>query len=267
VIFARVAAAFCWVVSVLGAERRARRMGTAPAGTAAVAGPLPSLSETLREIWGDARTRRYAVFLAASAFFAFMQDAVLEPFGGDVFGLSVGETTRFNAYWGLGVLVSMIATYGLTRRRTPDQQVGTTAWGLALLAVPLVFLGVAAVRESLPMVRPVLFLFGIGFGVFTVGGVSLLMAVTTAAQAASYLALWSVIQLISRGLGIAAGGLVRDIVKTATGEVSLAYGTVFMVEAVGLLLCIWLLLRVDVAGFASSHRDPITGEPFGAGID
>jgi BCD family chlorophyll transporter-like MFS transporter len=125
----------------------------------------------------------------------------------------------------------------------------------------------AATRESLAMVRPVLFLFGIGFGVFTVGGVSLLMAVTTAAQAASYLALWSVIQLISRGLGIAAGGFVRDIVKTATGEVSLAYGTVFMVEAVGLLLCIWLLLRVDIAGFTSSHRDSIPSEPFGAGID
>ena len=26
----------------------------------------------------------------------------------------MGETTRFNAYWGVGVLVSMIVTYGLT---------------------------------------------------------------------------------------------------------------------------------------------------------
>jgi hypothetical protein len=66
----------------------------------------------------------------------------------------------------------------------------------------------------------VLVFFGIGFGVFTVGGVSLLMAVTTAEMAASYLALWSVIQLVSRGLGIAAGGVLRDIFNTLSGEIA-----------------------------------------------
>lgn len=29
--------------------------------------------------------------LGASAFFVFMQDAVLEPFGGDLFGLAMGK--------------------------------------------------------------------------------------------------------------------------------------------------------------------------------
>jgi BCD family chlorophyll transporter-like MFS transporter len=90
--------------------------------------------EAFAGILADQRTRRYALFLAASAFFVFMQDAVLEPFGGDVFGLSVGETTRFNAFWGSGVLLGMVLTMMLTRRWRPDQQVGTTMWGLGLLA-------------------------------------------------------------------------------------------------------------------------------------
>ena len=201
VIFGMIGAAFFWLVSVLGEERRARRIGAMPPVPRGRAARRLSLRATLSGIWSDPRTRRYALFLAVSAFFAFMQDAVLEPFGGDVFGLSVGETTRFNAYWGVGVLVSMIATYGLTRKRRPDQQVSTTAWGLLLLAIPVGLLSVAALRESLAMVVPVLVFFGIGFGVFTVGGVSLLMAVTTAEKAASYLALWSVIQLVSRGPG------------------------------------------------------------------
>jgi MFS transporter, BCD family, chlorophyll transporter len=238
---------------VLGEEQRARRIGTMPPmptpGTKS-----PSLRATLSSIWSDQRTRRYALFLGVSAFFAFMQDAVLEPFGGDVFGLSVGETTRFNAYWGVGVLISMIATYGLTRKRRPDQQVNTTAWGLLLLGLAVGLLSVAAVRESLTMVVPVLVFFGIGFGVFTVGGVSLLMAVTTADKAASYLALWSVIQLVSRGLGIAAGGVLRDVFNTLSGQIALAYAAVFAVEAIGLFFAIWLLLRVDVRGFAEGRR-------------
>jgi len=72
------------------------------------------------------------------------------------------------------------------------------------------------------MVRPALFLFGLGFGVFTVGGVALLMAVNTAEKAASYLALWSVIQLVSRGLGSPRAACWRDLVKTLTGDVAVA---------------------------------------------
>jgi len=259
-------AAFFWLVSVLGEERRAQRIGTMPPMLAPDI-QSPSLRATLSGIWSDRRTRRYALFLGVSAFFAFMQDAVLEPFGGDVFGLSVGETTRFNAYWGVGVLVSMIATYGLTRKRRPDQQVNTTAWGLLLLAIPVGLLSVAAMRESFAMVVPVLVFFGIGFGVFTVGGVSLLMAVTTAEKAASYLALWSVIQLVSRGLGIAAGGVLRDLVNTLSGQISLAYGAVFAVEAIGLLLSIWLLRRVDIRGFAERRRPDITAQSIVPALD
>lgn len=258
-----IGAAIFWVFSIAGEERRR----PAKVAAASDAAPPASLRENLREIWSDQRTRRYALFLAGSAFFAFMQDAVLEPFGGDVFHLSVGETTRFNAYWGTGVLISMIITYALTRRRRPDQQVNTTAWGLVLLGIPLLLLAAAAFRQSLPMVVPVLLLFGVGFGVFTVGGVSLLMAVNTAERAASYLALWSVIQLSSRGLGIFAGGVIRDVGLTLTGQISTAYGAVFTVEAIGLFLCIWLLRRVDVRGFAASHQAVPAAETFVPSID
>ncbi len=211
--------------------------------------------KTFAGIWADRRTRRYAVFVGASAFFAFMQDAVLEPFGGDVFGLSVGETTRFNAYWGTGVLLGMLLTMLLTRRRRPEQQITTTGWGLALLAVPLVALGAASWAEGLDWVRPVLLVFGLGFGVFTVGGVSLLMAMSVEHAAGAYLALWSVLQLLGRGAGIAFGGLARDRALEITGSLAATYGLVFWLEAVGAAGCIWLLRRVDVGGFASNRSE------------
>jgi BCD family chlorophyll transporter-like MFS transporter len=243
-------AAVFWLVSVWGEERRDFVSRDAQAG--------PSFRSTFAELWANLQTRRYALFLGASAFFAFMQDAVLEPFGGDVFGLAAGETTRFNVYWGIGVMVGMIGTLFLTRRRRPDQQVGTTTLGLIILGSGLFLLGVIAVREMLSAIMPVLVVFGLGFGIFTVGGVSLLMAMCADEQAASYLALWSVVQLVSRGAGIAAGGLIRDVALSLSSEYSVAYASVFLIASLGVLLSIALLRRADVGGFAQQHSQVAT---------
>jgi BCD family chlorophyll transporter-like MFS transporter len=202
--------------------------------------------------------------LGTSAFFAFMQDAVLEPFGGDVFGLAAGETTRFNAYWGVGVMVGMIGTMLLTRHLRPDQQVSTTAWGLLILGSGLFLLGVIALRAMLSAVMPVLVIFGFGFGIFTVGGVSLLMAMSVDEQAAIYLALWSVVQLVARGAGIAAGGVVRDAALALSNELSVAYAAVFLIESLGILLSIALLRRVNIKGFAAQHAQPSTTDTLAA---
>lgn len=241
-------AALIWFWSVWREER-----------PGAPAEPQTDVRRTFAAIWSDQRTRRYAMFLGGSAFFAFMQDAVLEPFGGDVFGLTVGETTRFNAFWGGGVLLGMILTMLFTRRWRPEQQVSTTGRGLALLAVPLLALGAASWTEGLAWVRPLLLLFGFGFGIFTVGGVSLLMAMSAERSAGAYLALWSAIQLIGRGAGIAFGGVVRDAALELTGSLPATYASVFWLEAIGVLACIWLLRRVDVGGFAARRvtRTPV----------
>jgi BCD family chlorophyll transporter-like MFS transporter len=244
VIFAIVGALILWFVSVLGEERRRPRQ----------AEPR-DFRESFRAILGNRQTRSYAAFLSASAAFAFMQDAILEPFGGDVFGLSVGETTRFNAYWGAGVLVAMVVTIYLTRRNRPEQQVPIAGWGLVVMAGGIVLLGFAALQELKQLLIPVLFIFGLGMGVFTAGGVSLLMAMSKEGQAGSYLALWSAIQLVSRGGGIALGGILRDLALEITGVFSSAYATVFFIEGLGVIASIWLLSRIDVAGFVSERRE------------
>jgi len=250
-----IGAALVWFWSVWREERT-------PAERAP--GAAPDLRQIFSAIWSDQRSRRYALFLGLSAVFAFMQDAVLEPFGGDVFRLSVGETTRFNAYWGSGVLLAMLLTMWLTRRWRPERQVHATRWGLLLLALPLFGLGAASAGQSFPPVRPLLFIFGLGFGVFTVGGVSLLMAMSKEGRAGAYLGLWSVIQLVGRGAGIAAGGLLRDVGLSLTGGFAGAYAGVFFIEALGVFVCIWLLGRVDVLGFSGERGQVGRGEALAA---
>lgn len=206
--------------------------------------------QLLREMWADRRSRLFFLFLALGATSAFAQDAVLEPFGGDLFGMAAGETTRFNAYWGTGVLISLIGTVFFTRKRQAHEQSGTTMVGLVLTALPLALLGLVALTESRTMLIPVLFLFGLGFGVYTVGAVSLLMAMTADRRAGAYLGLWTVAQLLFRGLGIFLGGAIRDVALQLSGSYSVAYASVFFLEAIGLLICVVLVIRVDVAGFA-----------------
>ncbi|MEF3275095.1 MAG: BCD family MFS transporter [Chloroflexus sp.] len=246
-----MAIAFGFIAFALwGAERPA----TTPAVEPPPAEPFFSL---LRRMWSDSRARWFFLFLALGATSAFAQDAVLEPFGGDVFGLSVGETTRFNAYWGMGVVISLLGTVYITRHRAAHEQTGVTIIGLVLTALPLALLSVIAITKTQSLLIPVLFAFGLGFGIYTVGSVSLLAAMTTDQHAAAYLGLWSMTQLLFRGTGIFAGGAVRDIALSLSGSYPIAYAVVFILEAIGLLVCILILQRVDVAGFARSESRPL----------
>ena len=259
ILISLVAAAIFWFVSVLGEERRGK--------VEVQAGKAQSFRHIYQAILADHRTRLYGLFLGASAFFAFMQDAILEPFGGDVFGLAVGETTRFNMFWGAGVLVGMLGTLIRSRRLQPHQQVRTTMYGLALMGTFLLGIAWIAATESFPWLPFILILFGLGFGIFTVGGVSLLMAMSHPDQAASYLALWSVIQLFTRGAGIAVGGILRDLAMSLTGRFASAYAWVFLIEALGLISSILILRKVDVAGFASTRRSEVGLEAMSGAVD
>ena len=111
------------------------------------------------------------------------------------------------------------------------------------------------------------FIGGRGFGIFTIGGVSLLMAMSAETQAGSYLALWSVVQLVARGTGIAAGGLMRDAALAVTGQFNTAYAVVFVIEALGVLASIPLLRQVDIAGFAASHASSRSAEILSAATE
>ncbi len=246
-----------WFFSLLGEDRYT------PA--AAAEEQLP-LNKAMAIIWGDPRARAFFVFLSLGMISVFAQDTILEPFGGDVFGLDVRTTTSWNAVWGLAVLVAMIGGTVATRKRAPHEQVGTTLLGMGLTLAGLALLGVVALLKIEAAIMPVLAAFGFGFGIQTVGTISLLMAMTSDKHAGAYLGLWSLAQLVFRGVGMALGGLMRDVVLGLSGSLPVAYGSVFLLEAVGLAVCMLLLLRIDVAGFARGEA-PSTHERIAALAD
>jgi BCD family chlorophyll transporter-like MFS transporter len=126
--------------------------------------------------------------------------------------------------------------------------------GLSVMIVGLALLAVAGLAYIRWLIIPALLVFGSGFGVYTIGGVSLLMAMTTEQAAGAYLGLWTMIQLVSRGIGIGLGGVVRDVMLALTGSQAIAYSSVFILEALGLAVCIALVLRLDVVSFARQQQ-------------
>ena len=238
---------FFWFFAVVGVESRI------PAGEAleTTAAPVGSFRQTLTHIWHDPRTRAFFLFLSLATLSAWMQDAILEPFGADVFGLSAGRTTRFNSYWQAATVVTLVGSAVLWRKRPPELQGKIAGGGLFVMGLGMALLVFASVSDQVRLLDVALLVFGAGFGVYTFGGLSLMAVMSSDRAAGAYLGLWTVSILVFKGLGTFAGGALRDLFYLNLGlPAATSYGLVFSVSAVGLFLAVVALRRVDVIGFA-----------------
>jgi BCD family chlorophyll transporter-like MFS transporter len=206
-----------------------------------------SLKQAVRLLTISQQTRFFFAFLFGGIFFLFMQQMALEPFGGDVFGLSVKETTLFNAYQMVGVLLGMGMTGGWLAGRLGKK--AATGLGAVVSAIAFALLTLASAGEYLSLVRPAIFVTGLGMGIFTVGGLALMMDLTVKEQVGLFMGAWTLAQALANGLASVGGGILHDAGLALLGSEAGAYALVFLVEAGGLLGIIALLLRVDVVKF------------------
>lgn len=177
---------------------------------------------TFRDAWrdfasgGDAGRLLAVVFIGTMAF--NMQDVLLEPYGGEILGLSVSATTLLTAAWAGGALVGFaMAARWLARNIEPYRM---CARGILTGLVAFV-----AVIFSAPMGSPLLFyigatLIGFGGGLFGVATLTAAMTMKTTGTAGRGLALgaWGAAQATGAGLSIFLGGTIRDLVNHAAGN-------------------------------------------------
>lgn len=239
---------FFWFFAIVGVEKRTRRMGGGPQPGDTVS--RPDFGPVLRQIWADPRTRLFFIFLSLSTFAAWMQDNILEPFGGDIFDLSISQTTRFTGYWGGATVLVLVPSFYFWRRRPPERQTGVTSGGLLLMALGIGLTGVAGLAHVAALLIPALLLFGVGFGFYTFGGFSLMAVMSPDRNAGTYLGLWTISVLIFKGLGTFWGGMLRDILLWLNLPLNAAYGFSFVFAAAVLTGTAVLLRRLDVVGFA-----------------
>lgn len=228
-----------WFLALLGEERRHR--GTVRSSSPAAGG---SLRADLQLAWRQPQTRWFLFYLILSMLFAFLQDLVLEPFGAEVFAMSVEETTRFAAWWGgMSIVGSLLALVILRRLRLFDNTRMSGA-GILLLALTFALLGVASVAGLRHLVTPCLLLMGLGLGLWNIGTLGLMMDLSPEGRAGTFLGFWTLVVTLARGVGVAGGGVLRDLaLLTGAGE-PLAYAVVFLIEVGGFALALYALSRV-----------------------
>jgi BCD family chlorophyll transporter-like MFS transporter len=214
-----------------------------------------TLRQALKILTASPQTGIFFCFLALFTISLFMQEAVLEPYGGEVFGMSIADTTKLNSYWGIGILLGYGTTGFLIIPRLGKKR--TTKIGCLLVAVCFMLIILSGFTQNEMILKMTMVLFGIAAGVATIGGISLMLDLTAAKTAGTFIGAWGLAQAMSRALATVAGGVVLDLGKAIFTVPVLAYGLVFAIQAVGMILAIGLLNRVNVVEFQNTTRKAI----------
>lgn len=231
----------------------------------------PTFGELWRGFVHNGRNARLLTGIGIGAAGFAMQDALLEPYGGEILGLSVGATTALTGVWALGALMGFSYSGRALSRGGDPLRIA----GLGLVAGLNAFLLVlfAAPIGSPAMLYFGALLIGLGLGLFSVG--TLIEAMTLAKSESAGLALgaWGAVQATCAGGGIALGGALRDLVAffAASADPAAAlttraagYTSVYIIEI--LLLLAGLAAIGPLVGRARRSSTDLrdnTGQPFG----
>ncbi len=239
---------FFWFFAIIGVEKRSNSPANQNVETST---PQPGFSETLRKIWQDRRTRGFFVFLSLATMSAWIQDAILEPFGADVFAMPAGRTTRFNSYWQVATVIFLVGSMYLWRKQPPERQGKIASGGLLVMAAGMMLLAIVSLSGLSSLTEMSLFIYGAGFGLYTFGGLSLMAVMSSDREAGAYLGLWTISILVFKGVGTFLGGALRDLFLLKIGfSAGLSYALIYSLSAIGLVVAVMVLAQVDVLGFA-----------------
>ncbi len=214
-----------------------------------------TFGRAIKVLTASRQTGLFFSFLLVMTISLFMQDAVLEPYGGEVFGMCVSETTKLNAFFGIGTLIGIATTGFLIIPRIGKKN--TVKIGCIGVAICLLFFIMAGFYANAGLLKGALLLFGLNSGILTAGAINLMLDLTLAETAGTFIGAWGLAQAMARGLATVLGGAILDLGRAIFQVPFLAYGSVFAVQAVGMILAIVLLNRVNIREFNETARQAI----------
>jgi BCD family chlorophyll transporter-like MFS transporter len=215
-------------------------------GEAAPASESYSWSVLARAVLANRQATFFFLYLVILLAALLGQDILLEPFGGEAFGLSVKETTRITSIWGGCVLVALLVA-GALESRAPKRTVARFGGWAALFGFGLI--AVSGILLSQRVFYTGVVLLGTGTGLSTVANLSLMLDMTTADQVGLFIGAWGMANAISRLIGSILGGAVRDLVTRTTQDSVIGYVVVFGIEASLLFISLLMLRNIDVSAF------------------
>ncbi len=232
------------IVGVVGIERR----------NGVVAGsketPL-GFRDAVTVVTGGVQSKLFFAFIFAGIFGINAQDVLLEPYGADVLGMPIDQTTKLQPAWGGATLISMLVA-GLVFSRFLNWKSIATAGALLCAAGLAVVIGASFLGVS--VLRGGVVILGLGNGLFAVGAFALMMEMTRPGQAGIYLGVWGIAQAFAQGIAGLTAGVGREVLATVTGSLRVGYQSVFLIEILALLTSVVLLWRLKGIGRRAAER-------------
>ena len=210
--------------------------------------PEVPFQKALREVWAESKTRNFTIFVFLSMNAYFMQELILEPYAGLVFGFTPGQSTSLSGAQNGGVFVGMLTVgimatgfkIGSLRRWVMSGCYGS---GAVLLLICLSGLMSTALNFTYLVVA-------LGFfnGMFAVSAISAMMALASSSEGrgqreGTRMGLWGAAQAIAAGFGGLTGAVLVDITRSFFADAP-AFGAVFIFEAALFFAAALMAMRV-----------------------
>jgi BCD family chlorophyll transporter-like MFS transporter len=182
----------------------------------------------LREVWSERKTRNFTLFVFLSMNAYFMQELILEPYAGLVWGFTPGQSTSLSGAQNGGVFIGMLT-------------VGIAATGFKIGALRMwVIMGcigsalsLLAIASAVLSLTPLVVALGFFNGMFAVAAIGSMMALAAEGRGrreGTRMGLWGAAQAIAAGFGGLTGAAAVDIMRGFQPDAT-AFGTVFAAEA------------------------------------
>lgn len=202
--------------------------------------------EGFKEVWAERRARIFTLFVFLSMSAYFMQELILEPYSGLVFGFTPGQSTSLSGAQNGGVFLGMV----LVGVGTTVLRIGSLRnWVIAGCLGSAMALGLVAalgnMDAGLPL-TPAVVLMGFFNGMFAVAAIGTMMALAGEgrnAREGTRMGLWGAAQAIAAGFGGLLGAAAVDSLRTVIDDAP-AFGVVFLTEAILFVLSAWMAFRI-----------------------
>ena len=215
-----------------------------------------TLKTAFRVLTASRQTGFFFSFLLLLTISLFMHEVVIEPYGGQVFGMSIAETTQLNVFFGIGTLAGISGTGFLLVPRLGKER--TTQYGCIGASIFALFFIIAGVGENVDLLRSAFLFYGVCAGTLTAGATSLMLDLTVAETAGTFIGAWGLAQAMARGISTIVSGSVLNLGTWAFESPLFAYGLVFLLQCLGLLLALLLLKRINIKEFQASTQNAVS---------
>ena len=205
--------------------------------------------EGIKKVWMEREARLFTIFIFISMGAFSMQDPILEPFAGEVFGFAVGESTKLDGFHKIGTLIGIILIIlCLSKFRigfgslsfVKNERLGSEKFwlitGCLFSALSLIIISVLGLTYRDPgILNSVVFLFGISNGVFTAGILGTMLHLASRGSGdnntGTRMGIWGAAQAYATMIAVFVSTVLVDILGLMINSLPSVYAIVFLTAA------------------------------------